>query len=321
MKMRINRRAAIGLMGAAALTPAHAQQTGTVRIVAGFAAGGSSDAMARLIAERMGDLTGRRVIVENRAGAGGRLAAEEVKRAAPDGTTILLANTSMMVLAPLTVSDIRYDAIADFAPVAGLADFQVALATGPMTGARTLPELLAWVRANPDKANYGVPAAGSLPHLTGLAFAKAAASPMQVVLFQGGAPISQQMIGGHLAMGLGASADFAEQHRAGTMRIVGMTGTARHPSLPDVPTFGESGLAGLDTNAWNGLFLPQGASAEVVEGLRSTIERILAMPDLKARLEALSFVVAYQAPAAVLTRIRDDQARFRPIVDAAGLRR
>jgi tripartite-type tricarboxylate transporter receptor subunit TctC len=215
MTLTMNRRAALAMLGVATALPAARPamaQTGAVRIVAGFAAGGSSDAMARLIAERMGELTGRRVIVENRAGAGGRLAAEEVRRAAPDGTTLLLANTSMMVLAPITINDIRYDPVADFAPVAGLADFQVALATGPMTAAKTLADLLAWARSNPEKANYGVPAAGSLPHLTGLEFAKAAGSPMQVVLFQGGAPISQQIIGGHLAMGLGASADFAEQH-------------------------------------------------------------------------------------------------------------
>jgi tripartite-type tricarboxylate transporter receptor subunit TctC len=261
------------------------------------------------------------VIVENKAGAGGRLAAEDVKNAAPDGTTMLLANTSMMVLAPVSFTDLRYDPLADFAPVAGLADFQVALATGPMTGARTLADLLAWVKANPDRANYGVPAAGSLPHLTGLEFAKAGGAPMQVVLFQGGAPISQQLIGGHLAMGLAASADFAEQHRSGTMRIIGVTGTARHASLADVPTFGEAGMRGLEANAWNALFLPRGTAADVAEGHRAVVERILAMPDVRTRLEALGFIVAYQPPAAVTARILADHARYRPIVEAAGLRR
>lgn len=320
----VDRRLALG-MGLAALSGlaarAQALPAGPVRIVAGFPAGGSSDAMARLIAERLEAALGRRFIVENKAGAGGRIAAEEVKNAPPDGSVLLLANTSMMVLAPVTFTDIRYDAANDFAPVARLADFQVALATGQMTGARTLADLMAFARANPDKATFGVPAAGSLPHLTGLAFAAASGVPMQPVVFQGGAPIAQALLGGHLAMGLGASADYAGQHQSGAMRIVGMTGTRRHPSLPDVPTFAEAGIRGLEDTAWSALFLPKGATPALAETLRAAIQAALAAPDVIARLEAQAFLVNYGAPAEVARQIVEEQARWRPVVERAGLRR
>lgn len=319
---RPDRRTAMALsLAALSASPLRAQSQGPVRIVAGFAAGGSSDAMARLIAERLEAALGRRIIVENKPGAGGRIAAEEVSNAVPDGSVLLLANTSMMVLAPVTFSDIRYDASRDFAPVARLADFQVALATGPLTAARTLADLMAFARANPDKATYGVPAAGSLPHLTGLAFAAASGVPMQAVVFQGGAPIAQAMAGGHLAMGLGASADYAAQHQGNALRIVAMTGTRRHPSLPDVPTFAEAGVKGLEDTAWSGLFLPKGAAPALVEGLRAAVQSILASPDVTARLEAQAFFVNYGGPAEVSRQIVEEQIRWRPLVEKAGLRR
>lgn len=319
----MSRRAAIAVALLIGSMPLAAQELppGPIRIVAGFAAGGSSDAMARLVAEKIELLVGRKMIVENKAGAGGRLAAEDVKRAPADGSVMLLANTSMMVLAPVIFSDIRYDAVDDFAPVAQLADFQVALATGKLTGATTLGELMAWVKANPAQANYGVPAAGSLPHLTALAFEKEAATAMQVVVFQGGAPIAQAMAGGHIAMGLGASADYAEQHRGGLVRLVAMTGKLRHPALPDVPTFSELGFKGLEDTAWSGLFLPKGTPAAVVETYRAAVQTVLGMPDVRARLESLGFLVTFAGPAAVTDLIKQDQAKWRPVVEAAGLKK
>jgi tripartite-type tricarboxylate transporter receptor subunit TctC len=228
---------------------------------------------------------------------------------------------SMMVLAPLAFIDIRYDAIEDFAPVARLADFQVALATGKLTGAESMPSLLSWLKANPSQANYGVPAAGSLPHLTALALEKEAGIPLQVVVFQGGAPIAQAMAGGHLAMGLGASADYAEQHRSKLVKLVAMTGTVRHPALPDVPTFQELGFKGLADTAWSGLFLPRSVSTAIVEMYRAAVETTLAMPDVRTKLEALGFLVTYGAPATVTALIQQDQAKWRPVVEAAGLRK
>jgi tripartite-type tricarboxylate transporter receptor subunit TctC len=320
---KTTRRTVLAMAASSAAWPVFAQTLpqGPIRIVAGFAAGGSSDAMARLIADKLEALLGRRIIVENKPGAGGRLAAEEVKRAPADGSVVLLANTSMMVLAPLAFVDIRYDAVEDFAPIARLADFQVALATGKLTGAASMPALLSWLKANPSQANYGVPAAGSLPHLTALALEKEAGIPMQVVVFQGGAPIAQAMAGGHLAMGLGASADYAEQHRGKLVNLVAMTGTVRHPALPDVPTFQELGFKGMIDTAWSGLFLPRSSSTAIIEIYRAAVEATLAMPDVRTKLEALGFLVTYGAPDAVTALIRQDQARWQPVVEAAGLRK
>lgn len=292
--------------------------SGPITIVAGFPAGGSSDLMARLVAERLQATLGRPVIVENQAGAGGMIAARGVQTATADGSRLLLANTSIMVLTPLAFADAGYDPLNGFAPIASAAEFPVGLATGPMTGAQDLNALTAWIRANPAQANYGVPALGSLPHLTAIAYSRAINVPFQVVPYRGGAPIAQDLLGGRLAMGLGATADFAAQHRGGQVRLVAATGTRRAPGLPDIPTFAEQGLAGFEANAWSGFFAPAAMPAPLVATLETVILAVLAEPDVRQRLEQAGFLVAPRPGTELRAALLRDRAALAPLLAAAG---
>jgi tripartite-type tricarboxylate transporter receptor subunit TctC len=321
--VRFTRRHALGVVGAGVFAPQilRAQSgltTGTITIVAPFPAGGSSDAKARIVATGIANLLGRSVIVENQAGGGGRVAARTVKSAPPDGSKILLANTSVMVLTPM-LPDAGYDSLADFVPVAGGSEFAAGLATGPMTGAKNLAELAAWLKANPTKANFGIPAAGSLPHLTGIAFGKSIGVELTAVPYRGGAPMAQDLLAGQLAVGIAAAADFAGLHQAGQLRLVGVTGTRRAPGLADVQTFSEAGHKGMEANAWNAFFVPTGTPAAIITELNRAINTVLERAEVKEQLEKIALVSAPSAPEAPTAWIKRDQATFRPLLIAAGL--
>lgn len=316
------------LVGAACLVTSlglavtsHAQPLpfdGPIRIVCPYPPGGSSDVLARLVAEKMQASLGRSVIVENKTGAGGRIAAEAVKAAPADGSQILIANTVIMVLNPL-VEKVGYDPVKDFAPIARAGDYQIPLVTGPMTGAKDFAGLVAWLKANPDKANYGVPAPGSLPHLYALQVARSAGIPMVMVPFRGGAPIATALIGGQIAAGLSATADFVEQHRAGSLRIVALSGTQRMATLPDVPTFAELGLKGFDENGWNGFFAPSGTPANVVAAYNKAIVDALNDRQVGAKLETLGFQITTSTPEQLGSRIAAEQEKWKPLLIEAGV--
>jgi tripartite-type tricarboxylate transporter receptor subunit TctC len=308
------------LLGAALALPAlgaHAQTARPLVIVAPFPPGGSTDLMARLVAEKIAASLGRNVVVENQSGAGGRIAARQVEAAPPDGARLLLANTSVMVLTPLAFADAGYDPLR-FVPVAGAAEFAVGLASGPATRATTLAELTAWLRENPRGANAGVPAMGSLPHLTAIAYGRAIGATLEVVPYRGGAPIAQDLVGGRLAMGLGAAADFAPVHQGGQARLLAVTGTQRAPGLPDVPTFAEAGLAGFEANAWNGFFAAPGTPDAAIAPTAAAIRAALADPALRARLEAVALIPAPSDGAALAGWLARDRAALAPLLAAAG---
>lgn len=321
---RIHRRAVLAALAAVPVAPhvARAQTpfafSGPITIVAPFPPGGSTDLLARLVAERMAESLGRPVIVENQAGAGGRIAARSVQSATPDGARLLLANTSVMVLTPLAFADAGYDPIAGFTAIHGAAEFAAGLATGPMTGVADLAALTAWLRARPTDANYGVPALGSLPHLTGVAYSRAISLPFNVVPYRGGAPIAQDLAGGRLAMGIAAAADFATLHQGGRLKLVAVTGTRRAPGLADVGTFAEQGLTGFEANAWNGFFGPANMPQPVVAALSAAIGRALADQALRERLLQVALTATPVEGAAVASWIARDRATFAPLIAAAG---
>jgi tripartite-type tricarboxylate transporter receptor subunit TctC len=307
----------------AALIPAsYAQELppGPVRMQVGFAAGGSTDAMARIIAEKLSERIGRSIVVENNAGASGRLAAESVKRAAPDGSTLLVGNIGMVVLAPVTFKTLSYDPLTDFEPVARAADFQMALAAAPVTGAKDVAGFVSWMKANPDKANMAVPLQASLSHLTALRFVEAAGIKSEMVIYRGTALAMQDLLSGRLPGSAAAVADFAEQHRAGTLKVLAVSGTKRSTALPDVPTFGEAGMKGFEGNGWNGFLLPAGTPKAIVERYNREILDIVRQPDVEARLAQLGFVVPEpHTPAEFAATIKAGQDSWRPLVKAAGL--
>ena len=317
----LSRRAALALPAILVAGAARAQAAlpATITLVVPFPAGGQSDLLARILAERMAPILGRGVVVENLTGAGGQIAARNVQAARADGSRLLLANTSVAVLTPLTTPTAGYDPDTGLAAVAGAGEFAAALATGPMTGAADLAALAAWLRANPTRANAGVPALGSLPHLTALSYGQASGVPIQIVPYRGGAPLATDLIGGQIAFGVAGAADFAGHHQGGRLRLLGVTGTQRAPGLADVPTFAEAGVRGLEANAWSAVYAPAGTPAEAIALLHDAISRIMTDPAVRQRLEAVGIIGVSATPDGVRAWMARDRAAFRPLLQAAGL--
>ena len=299
---------------------AHAQADRTLRILVGFPPGGSVDVSARLIAERMAADLKRPVVVDNKPGAGGRIAAELLKNSPLDGTTMMLSPIGVPVIAPLTFSKLAYDPAVDLAPVAPVATFEFALSVGATHPAKSLPELLAWFRANPQQANFGSPAAGSLPHFFGVLISRNANVDMVHVPFTGGAPLVNAMIGGQVASGIDAMVDHIEFHRAGRLRILAVSGTARHPLLPDVPTFGESGVPGVGGGGWFGMYAPGRTPPDQLQALNAALNRALQSPELKERFARLGLIATGGTPADLATIARRDTDVWAPVIKASGFR-
>lgn len=303
---------ALGLAACAAQA-----QGGAIRILVGFPAGGTIDVVARVLADKMKDDLGAPVIVEARAGAGGQIAAQAVKAAAPDGRTLLLSPDHSMVVVPLTVRSPGYDPIADFTPVGQVARYLGAFAVASNTGVRTLPEFLAWAKANPGKASVGVPAPGSIPHFGMLDLGRQAGVALTTVPYKGSVPLVQDLMGGQLPAGTTAMGDFLEPHAAGKLRVVAVIDSRRSPLLPDVPTFTELGWK-VEFEYWIGLFAPARTDAAQVQRINAALGRALAMPDVRERMTKLVFEPAPGTPAAMGEKVRAGMAYWGPQVKAAG---
>src|SRR5258708_22882065 len=251
--------AALTLFGAmllGALSPASAQDKfdRPVKLLVGFPAGGTADLIARVVADKMKDGLGQPVIVENRPGAIGRITAEAVKNAAPDGTTIMVMPIGPMVVVPHVYKDITYDPIKDFTPIAIGATFQFAIAAGPASGAKTWADFVAWARANPTKAAYATSGAGSLPHFFGVLLGRGIGVEMVHVPYKGSAAYINDLVSGQVPAAIDAIADLTELHRAGRIRILASSGTVRSTAVPEVPTFNALGLKGVEASGWVGVF-------------------------------------------------------------------
>ncbi len=319
MLSSIHRRRALSALAvgaAATVLPAFAQTT-PIKILVGFPAGGSADATARLIADKMSSSMGAAVIVENRPGAGGRIAAQAVKDAAPDGNLLMLVPLAVMVVQPVVFKSIKYDTTKDFTAIGNAATFPLALTVSNGTPAKTLQELITWIKANPQQANYGSPATGSLPHFMGEMLAQAVGVKLQHVPYQGGAPLMNALLGNQLPMGFDTPAEFAENHRAGKLRIVAVSSPQRVAQLPDVPTFREQGM-NLEAAAWFGLFGPAGMQTARVDQINTQLQAALRAPDVVAKLANLGLVAAPESAADMARRMASDKVRWEPVIKATG---
>ncbi len=319
MTASINRRHIVATLTAAVAATALPSfaQTVPVRILVGFPPGGSADTTARLIAEKMSASMGSPVIVENRPGAGGRIAAQAVKDAAPDGNLLMIAPMAVMVVQPVVFKSIKYDTTKDFTPIGNTVTFPLALAVGPATPAKTIAELMAWIKANPNLANYGSPATGSLPHFLGEMLGQAAGVKMQHVPFQGGAPLMTALLGGQLPIGFDTPLEFAENHRAAKLRILAVSGSQRMAQFPEVPTLRESGI-NIEATAWFGVFGPAGMPAARTEALNAAMQAALKQPDVVAKLSNLGLLAVPESSADMAKRMAADKARWEPVIKATG---
>jgi tripartite-type tricarboxylate transporter receptor subunit TctC len=311
--------AALPLRAAFAQSPAPGAGR-PIRLVVGYPAGGTADALARIYAEELGKRLGGPVVVDNRPGAGGQLAAEQFRSAPSDGSTLLLANSHMMTTLPLTSRSVKYDPMKDFAPVARMATFELALAVSAGLPAKTFEEYLALAKAQPEQRNFGIPAAGSGPHFAGYLVGKKRGIDLQPVPYKGGAPLLADLIGGHIPAAVDALGGLLEPHRAGKLRILAVTGPQRAAGLPDVPTFSQLGFAELTSSNWVGLFAPLGLPPAQVQQIEKAVAEVAALPAVAAKLPGIGFAPGASTAQQLREVVRNDLALWQPVIAQSGFK-
>ncbi|WP_298933595.1 Bug family tripartite tricarboxylate transporter substrate binding protein [uncultured Ramlibacter sp.] len=304
------------LFGGAALAQSHAP----LRILVGFPAGGGTDVIARTLADKLKDQLGHPVIVENRAGAGGQIAAQALKAAAPDGNTIFLTHDHTVSILPLVTKNPGFEPAKDFVAVAGFATFVNALAVSGGTPAKTVPEYVAWVKgAGQGKGTVGVPAPSSTPEFLVKLIGQKYALDLQAAPYRGSAPMIGDMLGNQIAAGVGSIPDFIENHKAGKIRVIGVLGTQRQAVMPEVPTFAELGVSGFEELPYYGLFAPAGTPPAAIARLSEAVAKVVAMPEVRERLTGMGLTVGYMPPQQLAAREKAYTEVWSKIVKTLGV--
>jgi tripartite-type tricarboxylate transporter receptor subunit TctC len=289
-----------------------------LRILVGFPPGGSADTIARLLAERLREpLSGQNVVVENKPGAAGRIAIDQLKASAPDGNTVLVMPSGPVVLFPHVFKRLSYDVNKDLAPVSQLAAFQFALVSGPKSGVKNIAEMQAKAKSAPDTASYGTSGNGTVPHFLGVMIAEAAGVTLQHVPFQGGAPALNALMGGHIGYNIDVVSEALEQHRAGKVRIIAVAGATRSPLLPDVPTLREQGVA-VDATAWFAVYGPGALPREQAQRLSQAVAAAMKDAALRKRLEDMGFEPVGSTPEQLAAVQKADFEKWARPVKATG---
>jgi tripartite-type tricarboxylate transporter receptor subunit TctC len=314
---RLSRRTA--LAGTLAFAGTARADEPPLRLVLGFPPGASSDTLTRLIADKMRLSLGRTVVVENKTGAVGIVAALAVKSAAPDGNTLLMTPLANMVAFPHSYSKLDYDPFKDFAPVAELATFHLALGVGAGVPAKTLAEYAALAKAGGIYANFASAAAGSLPHFFGLMFAKAAGLQLTHVPYKGTAAVMQAMMSGEIPAAVLTVADWGTLVQSGKGRMLAVSSAQRLAQYPDVPTFKESGYD-IEGSAWYAFFAPAGTPQPAIEKLAAAAMVAVHHPKVRQKLEPLGLQVTGRNPAEMARILRADYDKWGPVIRASGFK-
>jgi tripartite-type tricarboxylate transporter receptor subunit TctC len=294
-------------------------QDQTIKIVFPFAAGGSTDAVARMLADHMQKSLGRAVIVENRTGAGGRIGLRAVKEAAPDGATLLFGNAGLATLHPHVYSNLGYDPLVDLLPITQVVKFDLALAVSGKLPVHSLPELVRWLKANPEQGMFGSPAVGAAPHFLGLELGRLAKLDLRHVPYKGTPAALPDLLAGRLPMHIASVAEFIEHHKAGSVRVLATAGASRSRFLPDVPTLRESGFD-LEASGWFAMYAPAAMPATVAERLRAAIIDALHNAEIRTRIDSLAFEIAGTTGEALAQIQRAEYERWGRIVKASGFK-
>ena len=298
---------------------AHAHDA-PIRILVGFAAGGESDIVARLLAEGLRNGLGVPVVVENRPGGSGTVAAEALKNAAPDGNTLMVSPMAVTVFAPLTHERLRYDPVRDLAPVSLVAHFEMALAVGPGSSARTLRDYLELARANPSHAMYGVPLAGGPTHFLGAMLARSTGVDLTAVPYKGSAPFVNDLIGGQIPAGITVVSQLIKHHEAGKVRLLATSGPTRSLLAPEVPTFRELGYASMVGVGWQAVHTTAGTPRAKIDRLSGLIRDTVRSTRGSAQLAASGLEPVGSTPDELRARIDEDTRLWAPAIRASGFR-
>ena len=309
---------AVALPALSRIASAQTYPTRPVRWVVGFAAGQAIDILARLIAQSLSERFGQQFIVENRPGGGGNIATEAVVRAPPDGYTLLAVGSNNMINATL-YEKLNFDFIRDIALVASIYRVPQVMEVNPSFPAKTLPELIAYAKANPGKINFASAGNGSVAHVTAELFKMMAGVNMQHVPYRGAAPALTDLLGGQVHLMFDNMPSSIEHIRAGRLRPLAVTATARLEGLPDVPTVADF-LPGFETSAWAGIGAPKNTPAEIIGQLNRETNAALADPKLKARVADLGGMVFPLSPAEYEKRVAEETEKWGKVVKFSGAR-
>lgn len=316
-------KAALGGAAAPWLTaPAAAQLAGNAFVVSGFPPGGMGDMVARPLAEKLRGKYAETLVLDSRPGAGGRIAADFVKRAAPDGKTILQIPGSIMSLYPHIYSKLPFDPLTDFIPVSTLCTYVYSFTAGPGLPAEitTVEAYLKWARANPKSSVYGIPAAGSALHFAGMMLQRAAKFEFNSVPYRGGAPLLQDLLGGQVPVSFNVLGEVLPSIRSGKLRSLAVTSAKRSPFLPETRTMVEQGYPDIALQEWLGWFVPAKTPADVVARLSAQVRESLQTPDMVEALAKNALEPMAQTPEAFAALLRRDHEHWGPIVKATGFK-
>jgi tripartite-type tricarboxylate transporter receptor subunit TctC len=298
---------------------AWAQSGKTVKIIVGFPAGGGTDAIARTLAERLKDELGAPVIVENKPGAGGQLAAQALKAAPADGSTFFISHDHTITILPLVSKNPGFDPARDFVPVAGFASFVNAFALSAGTPAKSLNDYVAWVKTQGQgKSVVGVPAPASTPEFLVKVLGERFKLDLVAAPYRGSAPMIGDMLGNQIAAGIGSVPDFIENHKSGRIRVVAVLGGKRQPTLPEVPTLAELGVPGFEDLPFYGFFAPAGTSKAAIDQFSQALSKVIAVAEVRDRLTALGLDVEFMSSQQLANRERAYAKTWTEIIRKSG---
>jgi tripartite-type tricarboxylate transporter receptor subunit TctC len=319
--MPLDRRTAVFGM-AASLFSLTVQAAGfpdrPLRVIVPFPAGGAADLMARGMGRKLGEALGQPVVIDNRGGAGGTVAAEAVARAAPDGYTLLFATMGTQAINPALYAKLRYDPLKDFAPIALTHITPRVLVVGPSVKARNLGEFIALAKARPGELTYGSAGSGSSSHLSGALFASMAGVEMVHVPYKGSAPLLTDLLAGRIDATFDSFTVYEAYIRSGRVRALGVTSRSRMAALPQVPAIAEAGLPGYEVSNWLGLLAPAGTPDAVVRALHAEVRRAMADAGMRRQLAALGIEPASSTPEEFDQLMRNEIPKWARIVKASG---
>lgn len=313
--MKIDRRTLIAALSATVVAPAAEAQQKPLLLSLGYPAGGALDVAARQLAEALRGL-GYSPVVENKPGAAGRIALDSLKRAKPDGETVVMSPAGPFTMYPHFFKNLRYDPQRDFTAIAPVCSFSFGLAVAVNHPARTLAEFIAWAKSNPG--TYATPGLGTTMHFIGAILAQNAGIALTHVPYRGGAAMIPDVAEGRVSSGISVTTNLVQQQAGGRMRVLAITGPARLPQAPDVPTFAELGFLDLAITEWFGMFGPAGMDPVVVTRLNADIARAVDTPEVKAGFDRAGFTPETSTPEAFAERIRVETERWGPVIKATG---
>ena len=328
MNSRFDKRRTL-LTGAVALPAvatfggvAEAQVPAQSKIIVGFAPGGGADLIARMLADKMRDglPTGTQIIVENKTGAGGKIAVDALRASPADGSAMLLAPLVTPVLSQLTFKNPGYNPATDMTPIGMVGHFQFALAVPPNHPAKNMAEFVSWLKANKEKANYGSPSPGSLPHFFGIMLGRAIGVDMVHVAYKGGAPMLNDLMGGQIACGMDTHIELIELHKSGKIRILASFGEKRSTLIPDIPTMAELGFKDATGSGWYSLWAPAKTPAATISLLNKALNEALASADVKEKLARTGTEPAMSTPEGLEKFRLAEIEKWRPVILASGFK-